>query len=147
MGSRNLIFLSGGGMQPSAILATWPGARFIARARISAERSEINPLFAGSLAGVDGGATVWGLAVETQDQVEGEIRRGVTDDGRPIDLVLAELPLAAGEAEPVVSAALYWELTPSYTSLLRQAAGIAEPEAEGGWESPLLEAESPAAGS
>jgi hypothetical protein len=49
--------------------------------------------------------------------------------------------LVGGNPEAAVDAALYWELPPAYTALLREAAGIAPPEAEGGWETMNLQPE------
>lgn len=145
MSSGRRIFLSGATMHPSAILAAWPGARFIARACIEASGGEIDRRFAAALTGGDDRAAVWGLAVEIPEPVEGEERAATTDDGRSLALILAERPLAGGDPEAVLNAALYWELTPAYTARLREAAGVAPPAPEGGWESPLLEAE-PASG-
>ena len=128
-------------MLPGAVRQRWPEARFVARARIQAEPSEINPDFAGALEQSDGLATVWGIAVDVIRTVEGTSRAAITDAGEPTDVIVAELPLLAGSSESVLSASLYWELTPTFTTLLREAAGVAAPAAEGGWESPVLEAE------
>lgn len=147
MSNGKTIFLSGVDMHPSAIRELWPAARFKARAKIEAEPAEVNPSFAGSLTESHHRVTVWGLAVECPGAIEGKKRSGETDAGDRIEMILAELPLLAGDPETVLAAALYWELPPAYTAQLRQAAGVAEPEAEGGWESPVLEAEPPATGS
>ncbi len=87
--------------------------------------------------------TVWGIAVEVPGKVDGETRSGTIDAGDALELTLTELPLLSGPAESVLAAALYWELDTGYTGRLRVAAGVAAPAAEGGWESPVLEAEPP----
>ena len=145
MASGTLLFLSGVDMQPSAIRDSWPAARFLARARIEVDRAEISPFFASACSADGGKVTIWGLAVECPDVVDGVRRGGRTDAGEAVTLTLIELPLLAGDPEAVLAAALYWELPPAYTAQLREAAGVAAPEAEGGWESPLLEAETPSA--
>ncbi|MCC6705466.1 MAG: hypothetical protein IT334_11355 [Thermomicrobiales bacterium] len=146
MASGTLLFLSGVNMQPSAIRDLWPAARFQARVRIEADRAELNPFFANAFSADDGKATIWGIAVACPEEIEGVRRDGQTDAGDAVSLTLVELPLLAGDPEAVLAAALYWELPPAYTARLREAAGVAAPEAEGGWESPLLEAEPPATG-
>jgi hypothetical protein len=134
-------------MTPQAIRAAHPGARFIARAHLMAREAEIAAAFARTLVDRGEAAAVWGIAVRIPDQISGITRRATTDEGIELDVVLAEPMLAAGEPEALLNAALYWELPPPYTTLLRTAAGIAPPAPEGGWESPPLEAESPASGS
>lgn len=144
MTQSTVVFLSGEAMHPSAIRDRWPGARFIARASISALPAELNPAFAEALPTVDGRATVWGIAITVPDNLSGERRQGSIDAGEAIEVTLEEAPLLAGAPEAVLSAALYWELDTGFTAKLRAAAGVAAPAAEGGWESPLLEAEPPA---
>jgi hypothetical protein len=133
-------------MTPQAIRAVHPGARFIARAHLIAQEAEISSAFARTLVDRGETATVWGIAVRVPEAIGGSPRKATTDEGVELDVVPAEPMLAAGEPEAVLNAALYWELPPAYTTLLRAAAGIAPPAPEGGWETPPLEAESPEPG-
>jgi hypothetical protein len=144
MSNGNLVFLSGVAMQPSAIREAYPGARFVARASVVADPNEVNAAFAEALPREDGVVSVWGIAIRAQAHVDGNHRHGHTDEQHDLELMIAERPLLAGDPEAVLAAALYWELPPAYTAILREAAGVAVPEAEGGWESPVLEAEPPA---
>lgn len=132
--SKQTIFLSGAAMDPQAIRAGDPAARFLARASVTASPGEISPFFARTLVGRGESATVWGIAVETDAAIDGPAKQATTDDGRSLGVVVAEQPLVDGEPEAALNAALYWELPPAYTSLLREAAGVAPPAAEGGWE-------------
>jgi hypothetical protein len=143
-GSGTVLFYSGAEMTPSAIRAKHPGARFIARAHLIAREAEIAGAFARTLVDRGEAATVWGIAVRIPETIGGKVRKATTDEGAELDAVLAEPMLAAGEPEAVLNAALYWELPPAYTTLLRAAAGVTPPAPEGGWETPPLEAESPA---
>ena len=142
MDRGTVLFYSGAGMGPQAIRAEYPGAQFIARARIVAPEADIADTFARTLVDRGEAATVWGIAVQVPDDVEGDRRTITTDEGKELEAVLAEPMLAQGPAEDVLNAALYWELPPAYTTLLREAAGVAPPEPEGGWDQPPLEAES-----
>jgi hypothetical protein len=123
------LFLSGAEMDPTAVLAAHPGARFIARARVYAKQHEIAAPFAKSVA--DGGeAEVWGILIEHASAASSETRQAVTDEGREIEAVLGG-PLASGEPKAVLAAAKYWELPPAYVGRLRDAIGAAEAEPEG----------------
>ena len=132
--SKQVIFLSGQAMDPQAIRASYPAARFLARARVNASPGEISSFFSRTLVGRGESATIWGVAVETDAAVDGPVKHATTDDDQPLDVVVAEQPLAGGDPEAALNAALYWELPPAYTTLLREAAGVAPPAAEGGWE-------------
>ncbi len=139
--SGTVLFYSGAEMLPQTIRAAYPGARFIARARLIAPEAEIADAFARAL--VDRGETaiVWGIAVRVPGTVSGTARTATTDEGREIDAVLPGSQVLTGDPEAVLNAALYWELPPAYTSVLREAAGVAPPAPEGGWETPPLDAE------
>jgi hypothetical protein len=128
-------------MSPQAIRAEYPGAQFIARARITAPEAELSDTFARVLVDRGEAATVWGIAVQVPDDLPGDPRAIATDEGKELEAVLAEPMLLEGDPEAVLNAALYWELPPAYTALLREAAGVAPPEPEGGWDQPPLEAE------
>jgi len=147
MSHKSNLFLSGVLMQPAAIRDYWPASRFLARARVEANPDDLNPDFADAFNPADGRVIVWGIVVEAVDPIEGPSIEAITDAGESVKVILAELPLLAGDPEAVLAAALYWELPPAFTTQLRAAAGVEAPEAEGGWESPLLEAEPPSTGS
>ena len=117
--SNAYLFLSGAEMDPTAILTAHPGARFVARARVSAEHHEIASPFAGSLAN-DGPIEVWGILIEHVNG-SGEVRQAVTDDGRQIEAILGGDQLASGAPDAVLAAARYWELPPAYVGRLRDA--------------------------
>lgn len=119
--------------------------RFIARARIDAAEAEISPALARAIVDRGETGTIWGIAVE----IDGEPAGGLTvttDEGRTLEAASTEPHYASGDPEAVLSAALYWELSPAYTQRLREAAGVEAPDAEGGWETPLLDAESTTSG-
>jgi hypothetical protein len=117
--SNNCLFLSGAEMDPTAVLAAHPGARFLARARVSVNQHEVASPFAGSLAG-DGSIEVWGILVEHAGEHGAKTRQAITDDGRQIEAVLAG-QLASGDPKAVLAAARYWELPPAYVGRLRNA--------------------------
>jgi hypothetical protein len=75
--------------------------------------------------------------------VTGDPRQAWSDEDDELAVILPDGPLLEGDPEAVLAMAQYWELPPAFTTLLREAAGVAAPAAEGGWESPLLEAEPP----
>ncbi|MGH2550813.1 MAG: hypothetical protein ACRDHN_15570, partial [Thermomicrobiales bacterium] len=62
-----------------------------------------------------------------------------TDAGTSLTGSAPDGLFAGGDPEAVLAGALYWELAPAYAQKLREAAGVAAPEAEGGWETPPLE--------
>ena len=142
--SKRIVFYSGAAMDPQLIRAGDPSARFLARARVTASAADISSAFSRTLVGRGEAATVWGIAFETDDAEAGEIHRAFTDEGEPLDVVWGEHPLVGGNPEAALDAALYWELPPAYTGLLREAAGIAPPAAEGGWETMNLQPETDA---
>jgi hypothetical protein len=142
--SKRIVFFSGAAMDPQLILAGRPSARFIARARVTASAADISSSFSRALVGRGEAATVWGIAFETDDAEAAETHPAFTDEGTPLDVAWGEHPLVGGNPEAALDAALYWELPPAYTGLLREAAGIAPPEAEGGWETMNLQPENDA---
>jgi hypothetical protein len=117
--SNACLFLSGADMDPTAVLAAHPGARFVARARVRADQHEIAAPFAENLAG-DGSAEVWGILIEKARAGSGETRQATTDEGQKIEAV-PDGQLASGEPEAVLAAARYWELPPAYIGRLRDA--------------------------
>jgi fermentation-respiration switch protein FrsA (DUF1100 family) len=120
------LFLSGAEMDPSAVLAAYPGARFIARARVRAQQHEIATPFAHGLV-EDGTGVVWGILIERSGEQGGETRQAITDEGREIDAVVGG-QLASGGPDAVLAAAKYWELPPAYVGRLREAIGAVEEE-------------------
>ena len=97
-------FVCGAGMAPGAVLAAWPGARFVARAWVpGADGAPVGGIL---LAGAgDAGDAPTATATAT------------TDDGRVVEAVV---PTAVPEGEPaaVLAAARYWELPPAYVRTL-----------------------------
>ena len=142
--SKRIVFYSGAAMDPQLIRAADPSAHFLARARVTASAADISSSFSRTLVGRGEAATVWGIAFESDDAEAGETHSAFTDEGKPLDVVWGEHPLVGGNPEAALDAALYWELPPAYTGLLREAAGIAPPAAEGGWETMNLQPETDA---
>ena len=141
--SDTLLFFSGAAMDPQVVHAAFPDARFIARARVTCAPAEIADTYASAIDFATEPA-VWGIVVRATAAIDGPVRAAVTDEGSPLTVVIAELPLLGGEAAAALAAALYWELPPAYTFRLREAAGVAAPEAEGGWETMNLGTQPPA---
>lgn len=110
-------FLHGAEMTPERVRTEWPGARFVARARLA-------PRPLGAMAAPVGAQyETWGILVETPDDEPAGERRGVvTDDGRAFTATVS----AADEADPaaVLAAARYWELPPPYVRRLATLAAI-----------------------
>jgi hypothetical protein len=144
MTSSTHLFLSGETMHPSVIRNAWPIARFVGRTCVKVPRTLVSQPFADALAEDDGQVVVWGVAIQVDEAIAGRELPGHLDAGDEITLTIQDDLLLGGVPDTVVSNALYWELPPAYTAVLRAAAGVAAPDAEGGWESPLLEAEPPA---
>jgi len=136
--SEHLLFFSGAAMHPERVRSTHPEARFLARARVVCTSSDVAPAYAAAVSDTTASAIVWGIVVRSDTSVSGMMVEAVTDEGAPLSVVVAERPLIGGDVESALEAALYWELPPAYTIRLREAAGIAAPEAEGGWESMQL---------
>ena len=107
-GTDTFRFLSGADMDPTAILAAYPGARFVARARLGV--------------GPDDGDEVWGIVIRVVSSAEtstdGDDREVVTDDGRRVRAIVTNGGRPAGEPGAVLAAARYWELRPSYVRQL-----------------------------
>ncbi|MGH2535458.1 MAG: hypothetical protein ACRDJW_24625 [Thermomicrobiales bacterium] len=114
------LFLSGAEMHPTGVLAAYPGARFVARARLAAPAVDLAPPFADHIAD-DGTAEVWGILLRwpdgTADGAPGEV---VTDDGRTFQ-ALTTSGLLGGDPQAVLAQARYWELPPPYVARLRDA--------------------------
>src|SRR5262245_52543391 len=111
------LFLSGADMEPTAVRASYPDARFVARSRITADGAPIAPLFAPHLDG-----EVWCILIQVTSPVAA-IKRSTatTDDGRTLSASLAGDPLVGGAPEEALAAARYWELPPLYVARLKSA--------------------------
>jgi hypothetical protein len=136
--SRSIVFLSGETMHPSLVRNSYGNPRFVARARVNATEAEISPFFARALVDRAETATIWGIAIEIDGEPTGTLAI-TTDSGTALTGSSPDGLFAGGDPEAVLVGALYWELSPAYTQKLREAAGVAAPEAEGGWETPPLE--------
>lgn len=94
-------FLSGAEMDPRAVLAAYPGARFVARARLAVGAS---------------GEDVWGIVIQLASPEASNIERRevTTDDGRVLLAAVAGDGRPTGDATAVLAGAKYWELPPAY---------------------------------
>jgi hypothetical protein len=124
------LFLSGADMDPTKVRVSYPGAHFLARARVSADTHEIADPFASHLVADGPPVEVWGILIEQPgvNDASVESRQATTDDGRLFDVTLSGQQLASGQPDEVVAAARYWELPPRYVGRLRDAIAAAEDE-------------------
>jgi hypothetical protein len=102
-------FLSGAEMDPTAVRATYPGARFVARARL--------------LGGGPGDASdeIWGILIRVPGsgkRGDAEEREVVTDDGHRFRAAVVDDGRPSGDPAAVIAAARYWELSPAYVRRL-----------------------------
>lgn len=108
-------FLSGAEMEPAAVLAAEPAARFVARARL------------GTGTAVDGADDVWGILIRVPaggvGVGAGEEREVTTDDGRSFAAAVDGDGRPRGETAAVLAAVRYWELPPAYVRRLAGADG------------------------
>lgn len=113
-----LVFLQGAEMQPSRVRAAWPGARFVARARLTARPQ--GPVFAPAAPAYE----AWGIVVETGADADaaGEARAVTTDEGET--LAVRVLPPDVADAKLALAAAKYWELPSPYVRRLAYAAAV-----------------------
>lgn len=104
-------FLSGAGMEPGEVLTRFPGARFVARARMAE----------------GGGDEIWGILIRLAEGQPtaggGETRPVVTDDGRRFVAATEGDGRPIGEPAAVLAAARYWELPPAYIRRLAGGSG------------------------
>ena len=115
-----VVFLHGADMAPESVQATWPAARFIARARVSAGHTPgaIQP-------GADV-PDVWGILISVPNLDGADVAiTATTDDGRTFTAAPLTQPDAIADLAATVAAARYWELPPAYVSAL--AAGVTVP--------------------
>lgn len=108
-------FLSGAEMDPAAVLAAEPAARFVARARL------------GTGTASDDVDDVWGILIRVPAAgigVDvGEEREVTTDDGRSFAAAVDGDGRPRGGTAAVLAAARYWELPPAYVRRLAGADG------------------------
>lgn len=105
-------FLSGAAMEPRAILIGYPGARFVARARL--------PAGGAGTAGAPAG-DIWGIVIRLASpdpDGAGDEREVTTDDGRVLVTAVSDGGRPPGDAAAVLAAAKYWELPPAYVKSL-----------------------------
>ena len=106
------LFRCGADMDPTAIRAVDPGARFVARARLPG--GVPSPLVPSP---DDEVAEVWGLLLRpggVPAPAEARATEVLTDDGRPFRAVVATAATDVADPRAVVAAARYWELPPAY---------------------------------
>lgn len=137
---RVYLFLSGADMEPIALHAAIPAARFIARAWVEARQAEIAPAFGAAVA-PSGTGEVWGIvvALSSPGGVPASIaaplagRTATTDDGRTLAAAIAGDRMLMGDPGATIAAARYWELPPGFVARLRAALPPipASPGAEG----------------
>jgi hypothetical protein len=105
-------FVSGAAMEPREVLARYPGARFVARAKLAAGAGEDE---------------VWGILIRLAGDdpaSSGEEHRPViADDGRRLSAATENGGQPAGEPAAILAAARYWELPPAYVRRLAEVAG------------------------
>lgn len=115
------LFLSGADMDPSAVRAAHPTARFVARARVPAAPDDLAPTWPRT----DAPAEVWGILLRVPEGADGPAREAMTDDGRRFPAILIGEGLVGGEPGAALAAARYWELPPPYVGWLRGAVAAA----------------------
>jgi hypothetical protein len=111
------LFLSGADMEPTTVRTAYPGARFVARSRITPDGASIASAFAPHLDG-----EIWGILIQVPTPVAAAThRRATTDDGRVFSASLTGDTLVGGAPEEALAAARYWELPPPYVARLKSA--------------------------
>jgi hypothetical protein len=115
------LFLYGADMQPGAVLAAYPGARFVARAWVPSAAADLPPLpevpppppLPGAARSPEG--AVWGILVRlSAPQPASEVIETTTDDEQRLPAAIGTTPAALSDPAAVVAAARYWELPPLY---------------------------------
>jgi hypothetical protein len=122
------LFLSGAEMEPTAVRTAYPGARFVARARIAVDGATVAPAFAAHLDG-----EVWGILIRVPDAVTAPVHRtATTDDGQSIEAALVGDTLIDGDPNDALAAARYWELPPPYVARLKAALAVTDEDPSDG---------------
>jgi hypothetical protein len=122
MGERGMTiqFLTGEAMWPDRVNRRWPGAQFVARARI--ERNDV--LLPAAFA-ILAAPAIWGvlIALPVGTPGDGSAVIATTDLGDVFGAWFESTELLEGDPESVVAAARYWELPWRYVGALRDALG------------------------
>lgn len=114
-----VVFLHGADMAPESVRATWPAARFIARARVGAD-----DLLGAIPPGADV-AEIWGILISVPDDaIPDATITATSDDGRSFTVAPMTPPDAIADPEATVAAARYWELPPAYVAALAAGAPV-----------------------
>lgn len=107
-------FLSGAEMDPTVVRETYPGAVFVARARLAS----------GGAGDVSG--ETWGILIRlpgSGERWEAGEQEVITDDGHRFRAVVVDDGRPTGDPAAVIAAARYWELSPAYVRRLRGRRG------------------------
>jgi hypothetical protein len=122
------LFLCGADMDPSAVLAAYPGARFVARTWVAAAAIDLPPLPDAELPPPMPGtarapaAAVWGILLRLPaGESSVTATRAVTattDDERRFAAAVGTAAAALADPAAVLAWARYWELPPSYVRRL-----------------------------
>lgn len=109
--------LTGEAMWPDRVNTRWPGAQFVARARIDANDASRPDAFQS----LDTPA-IWGVLIALPGTpATGVPVKSTTDLGETVEAFFDAGELLAGDPESVVAAAKYWELPWRYVGALRDA--------------------------
>ena len=111
------LFLHGADMDPTAILVASPGARFIARARVTDGAAAILARTALLLTEIE----PWGILIAVPDAAPDQAPSVavITDDGREFMARAVTTTAHLDDPAAVVAAARYWELPPDYVGILQ----------------------------
>jgi hypothetical protein len=122
------LFLYGADMDPTAVRAALPAARFVARAWVPTTASALPPLPAvepppplpGAARSPD--TAVWGILLRVPEPVGAPAAEAAaeatTDDERRVAATIATPASALADRAAVLAAARYWELPPGYVRRL-----------------------------
>ena len=115
------VFLCGANMEPEAIRARWPKARFVALARANGVLTTGLGLPANAF-----GPDVWGIVVETGTPQRGIYLPLTLRDGSDATAIMVDDATALGSLEDILAQARYWELPEDYRNRIEEtiAAGV-----------------------
>src|SRR5215208_479710 len=117
-GGETIQFLTGEAMWPDRVNRRWPGAQFVARARIERDDAPLPAAFATLTA-----PAIWGVLIALPESAPGTggAVTATSDLGERFDAWFDPNELLQGDPESVVAAARYWELPWRYVGALRDA--------------------------